>query len=332
MSRQLFEVMVRRQPGYELFLTVRFTTTSAYGALSLARKDWQESRPGTAFEVEDVRADELRGGRFTLIHPSTDRREGYSLARLTEDLLAKISDTEWTELEPVTEFGFRYLQIPATALGATPPSAAVRTRSPAPTPAPSTPPTPSAGGGSLLDRARHSGRLRGAAARPTESHSLPPSTPIQVAVATPPVTPAPPVTPVPPDTPAPPAGEAPLDDDVPETIGRMALPPKPRPVASASHSGTPSPGRRIAAPRGASSGSLPGSLPPRPVPVESSLADAAFDELGREDAVARLRAEMQKVWDLHLRLEEVERRLADSLQREADLLDLLQRWQAREAR
>ena len=166
-----FQITLRRQPGYELLLTVRLEVKKRYaGVLTLSRPGWQDDPPSRSREYRDVEASELRGGRFTLVHDGSERREGYSLARVTEQLLGRISADSWTELDPITEFGFRYLQIPEQALAATPAAAAVRTTVPqgASAPASVAPlsqarPSPAAssdrsssGRGSLLARARHS--------------------------------------------------------------------------------------------------------------------------------------------------------------------------------
>ena len=102
-----------------------------------------------------------------------------------------------------------------------------------------------------------------------------------------------------------------------------SLPPKPKPVAVASMSGTPAPSRAR------TPHSLPGAVPAAPVPVEASLVDLALAGLDADDLRARLLAEMSKVQDLHVRLAEAERRLSDSLERERDLLGMLQTWQER---
>jgi hypothetical protein len=324
-TRQSFEVMVRRQPGYELLLTVRFAVTGAHGILTLARRGWQDGKPATASEIADVTPGELRGGRFTLVYP-TDKREGYSLARLDETDLARLSDETWTELTPVTEFGFRYLQVPGTL----PESAPIAT--PAGVPArgravgqSSGPPADEAqaarpAAGSLLERAR-AGRARPAgASAPGVAVSVPAAVPVAAVTS----------------TPTPPASPPEPPEDVRST---PSLPPKPKPVASASASGTPATTTRTHGPTGPLSPphlglrveSSPRSTD-RPVPVEASLADAALDGLSLDEARRRLKEEMQKVWELHQRVEEAERRLAASVEREKDLLGVLSRWQERSTR
>ena len=253
-SKSLFTISLRRQPGYELLLTIRFESKKHTGVVSLSRPGWVDSTPARSKQIQDVEAAELRGGRFTLIHDGSERREGYSLARVTEQLLGRIPDNQWTELDPVTEFGFRYLQIPETALAGTPATATIRTNSPAPaaTPIPKDARIPQgqdqtsrpAGRSSLLERARHS---RGT--------SLPPVPSVVAAAAIVPETTL--------DGPSsPPAGvlQSTHGTDVRlaksgevEVRSVRSLPRKPKPVATASGSGTPAPSRMRVA------NSLPGA-------------------------------------------------------------------------
>ncbi len=330
-SKSLFTISLRRQPGYELLLTIRFESKKHTGVVSLSRPGWVDSTRSRSRQIQDVEAAELRGGRFTLIHDGSERREGYSLARVTEQLLGRIPDTQWTELDPVTEFGFRYLQIPEAALAGTPATATVRTKTPAPaaTPIPVGERAASgrvqtsrpAGRSSLLERARHS---RGT--------SLPPFPSVALAAS---VAPAPETTLDGPSSP--PAGvlQSTHGTDVRvassgevEVRSARSLPPKPKPVATASGSGTPAP----AASRSRPANSLPGAVPAPPVSVEASLADLALHSLSADALRMRLQAEMRKVQELHLRLSEAERRLGDSQERERDLLSILQTWQTRQTR
>ena len=62
-------------------------------------------------------------------------------------------------------------------------------------------------------------------------------------------------------------------------------------------------------------------------PVNPPLADAMLARLPKEQAVEYLRAEMQRVQELQLRVDELEAALVKSRNRERDLLALLQRWQ-----
>jgi hypothetical protein len=110
-----FKVYIRREPDYELRLTVRFEVTDGHGVLSLQRGEKKESPPSLVLEERDVAAKELRGGRF--IHVlAGGRRQSYALSRLTEETLQRVHEGKWTELEPLTEYGFRYLIVPESAL------------------------------------------------------------------------------------------------------------------------------------------------------------------------------------------------------------------------
>lgn len=329
-SKSLFTISLRRQPGYELLLTIRFESKKHMGVVSLSRPGWVDSNPSRSKEIRDIEAGELRGGRFTLIHDGSERREGYSLARVTEQLLGRISDNQWTELDPITEFGFRYLQIPEAALAGTPATAAVRTKSPGPPASPVTPiphdrpvaaasirTSRPAGRSSLLERARHS-----------RGNSLPPSPSVVAAAAA-----------VPENTldgpSSPPAGVLQSSYGASVRFGstraiearsNRSLPPKPKPVATASGSGTPAPSRMR------SPNSLPGAVPAAPVAVDASLADMALQALSPDALRMRLQTEMRKVQEMHLRLADAERRLVESQERERDLLSVLQTWQTRQTR
>ncbi|MEN0061618.1 MAG: hypothetical protein AAGA48_05675 [Myxococcota bacterium] len=62
------------------------------------------------------------------------------------------------------------------------------------------------------------------------------------------------------------------------------------------------------------------------VPMNPSLAQAALDQLSKEQALEYLRAEMAKVEDLSRKVAELEASLRRSAGREQDLLEVLARW------
>ena len=70
-------------------------------------------------------------------------------------------------------------------------------------------------------------------------------------------------------------------------------------------------------------------LPPDNVPVDPALAQAALARLDREGALRMLTMEMKKTSALHSRVSRLEEELAASRSREADLLEVLGRWQER---
>lgn len=310
-----FEVLVRRQPGYELMLTVRFTVQQHEGVVSLARTGWRDPRASRVGELTDVAPAELRGGRFTLVHSGSRKREGYSLARLTEDKLARIPDDRWTPLSAVTEMGFRYLTIPGASLAATPAAAAIRAQGPAGAEVAAPPgravarstatgpraTAPRATGGtrtgSLLDRARHGG-VRSAQQEAAASVSL--GVPVTDMQAVPEEL-------VDPTT----AGtrvRINANGDF-EIDGKTAAAP-----ATAKAAVVAAPAAAAARPAAPRPAARPAARPtPRPGELGMLSADALRGRL--EDAIERMA--------------ELEEQLRESHQRERDLLEVLQKWQDR---
>lgn len=248
-NQQPFRVYVRREGGYELSLTVRFEATDGHGILALQRRKNKETAPALVHEESEVGPTELRGGRFIHVLGSSGRRQSYALSRLAEDVLERLPDDHWIQLEPLTEYGFRYLVAPdaellpaqggKAAAQVAVPTAGVAVAAPRSTPRPSAPRDPEltaarpSGAPSALQRAM-------AAIRSTR----------------------------PPDRPQ-------------DTLSRRT--PRPAPTASVSA------GLRS---------------PPGPPPTGDATS-------------------------LQARIEDLERRLAESLKRERDLLDLLAKWQER---
>lgn len=234
-KNKAFRVYIRREPVNQLTLTVRFEMSEGHGMLSIRRDEGSNSAPSLVSEECDLGARELRAGRFVHVLSGSGRRQSYALSRLTEDLLQRLADDRWTELDALTEYGFRYLVVPEGELKeATPAGAPARI-------------------------------------------SLPPTDPELL-------------------------GLSPPETTAPSTLQRAmsALRPggqTPRPAPTARVSGG------LAAPVG------------RPPVITDS------DELDAMD-----------LDELRERLEVTERKLADSLTRERDLLEILQRWQEREIR
>ncbi len=117
---------------------------------------------------------------------------------------------------------------------------------------------------------------------------------------------------------------------VAEDIGRVAnLIKAPRPASVAPAGGlAKAPAEHMPeatlTPQGAST-----DIAPRQVPVAPALAESALDGLSLEQARDYLKAEMAKVEALHNHAARLERELAASRAREADLLEVLKRWQSR---
>lgn len=112
-------------------------------------------------------------------------------------------------------------------------------------------------------------------------------------------------------------------------VANLLKTPRPKSVASASASGTDSmPPQAELAP---AAEPLPdtAAVAPKQVPVASALAKSALEGLTLEEAREHLLAEMAKVDKLHAHAAALEQRLAASRAREADLLEVLKRWQSR---
>ncbi|MBW1877222.1 MAG: hypothetical protein JRJ84_02565 [Deltaproteobacteria bacterium] len=277
-----FKVYIRREPDYELRLTVRFEATDGHGVLSLQRAEKKESAPSLVLEERDVAARELRGGRFIHILAG-GRRQSYALSRLTVEVLKRVHDDKWTELEPLTEYGFRYLIVPESALmPGEDQSQAARVAVPD---GMSRPPAPVRGAtpGAVAARAsmgppRVSDRLSPSG---TDFH------------------------------PADPAG-------APSALQRAMSAIRSGRGGSTGEAG-PLDDLRQGTPRPAPTARLSGGSVTR-VPVPS---DAELEVLSREEAILRLK-------ELRTAVAALEKRMADSVARERDLLEVLARWRERE--
>lgn len=166
MDKSDFKVMVRRVPGYEPAVSLRFEMNEGYGELHVGER--KKTSPSAFGEVAEVSGEVVRVGRFVHVLASGRRRQSYALSRLDDDRLQRLPDDKWIELSPVTEFGIRYLELPALEGGATVATVQVAA-SASPTPERSATPTPAASassGDSLLSRVRsRSSSVQPAAAR-----------------------------------------------------------------------------------------------------------------------------------------------------------------------
>ncbi|MCB9678750.1 MAG: hypothetical protein H6737_26845 [Alphaproteobacteria bacterium] len=239
-----FRMWVRRDEGYESACTVRFETEHGRAVLSLRVPGREDPDPVSHYEEENIPPDALRQGRFVHVLPGGNRRS-YALSRLTPDLLEKLPGSRWVELEPLTEFGFRYMIFPKDL-----PIGDANTAVAAPAPAAPAPAAPTAA--------------------------------------------------------AAPAAAAPA--------GQAVQAKRPAPVAKAG----------AAAP---AAGQVP-ARPARQTPMAPELAHEALSQLSHQAAIQHLKMEMAKVEALHQRVDELERRLASSQERERDLLNVMQKWQA----
>ena len=285
MEKSDFRVMVRRVPGYEPTVSLRFEMREGYGELHVGER--RRASPSALGEVAEVGGEAVRGGRFVHVLASGRRRQSYAFSRLDDDRLQRLPDDKWVELAPVTEFGIRYLDLPdLPALESPGKAVAVQVSS---TPAParaaaSASPPPSdaraaSDGGSLLGRVRATGGTASARA----STSAPAAASVAAAPAA--------------ERQAQPGASATTRSPPP---ARVAGPAEPRPP-----------------------------LAPRGVAVSESIGKEAVDKMSTTALKQALLAEMAKVDALHEALDDASRRLEASMQREQDLVAVIQRWSQR---
>lgn len=282
-----FQVLIRREPGYEFRVSLRFEVESGLGILGLREPGRSEASPSPHGEETEVPGNIIQASRFIHIPRGSQRRNSYAFSRMSPELIERLPGSTWVELQPVTEYGFRYLTLPATsAISAQP--AAVRV----PAGRSSSPVAPVRSGTPPMAR-MHTPR----------TSSAPPSGPrLQRA----------------------PRASTPHQNTPRSQVPRQA----PRQLA---HEFQQAPDRRSPTPPPAPAHRpAPQGLPPKPMPMDPALGEAALRALSRDKAIAILRNEMAKTADLHRRLEDLGGKLAAAQARERDLLEVLRRWQERE--
>lgn len=111
LSDDPFRLWIRREESQELKLTVRFEAEHGMGMLGLRVQGRTDPAPTSHYEEMAIDNDVLRGGRFVHILPNGPRRS-YALSRITTEIVSALPTDKWIELEPITEYGFRYLVFP----------------------------------------------------------------------------------------------------------------------------------------------------------------------------------------------------------------------------
>lgn len=111
-SGAAFVFHIRRESLYEDTLVVRFEVLDGgMGVLGLRKPGRTDPAPSLHSEESGIGVEHLRGGRF--VHVVTGgSRQSYALSRVTAELVQKIEENEWVTLDPITEYGFRYLVPP----------------------------------------------------------------------------------------------------------------------------------------------------------------------------------------------------------------------------
>ena len=354
-----FQIELRREPGYELRVNVRFRVLNGLGVLALPGRGRPDSAPVQLGDESDISADALRAGRF--VHHVTDaRRQAYSFSRLTPDLLARVPDDRFLQLEATTEFGFRYIVL---AEELPPPSTVVSIRMPpsgkTPVPVDRVPRmSPAAVGDSrsLLERTRGRGENTpvegtpspglsfGAIGKLEDGHQDEP-------IEKPPLFQEPsgvmPLGLLPGSQLAMPSPEPEHPPQEPKSWVSQPVQPPPPPPAPPELAGPAALGP-IAAPRGVpSAGEVakvssrvpslppeapsgePSPIPTRPKPLEGPLNASRGDEATEDDAWRLLEAKVVENDRLLQHIARLERHLAERARREKELLKLLTAWQGR---
>jgi len=106
-----FRMWLRREENYDSTCAVRFEAEHGRALLSMRMPGRQDPEATSHYEEESITMDALRQGRFIHVLPGGNRRS-YTLSRLTAELINRLPTNRWVELEPLTEFGFRYLVFP----------------------------------------------------------------------------------------------------------------------------------------------------------------------------------------------------------------------------
>lgn len=105
-----FEVFVRRDSSPDR-LVFRFECKEGMGVLGIRKADRTDPQPSSVYQESDIDPDHLKVGRF--VHVLTSgQRQSYALSRIDREVGKRLPDSAWVELEPLTEYGFRYLIVP----------------------------------------------------------------------------------------------------------------------------------------------------------------------------------------------------------------------------
>jgi hypothetical protein len=112
---QLFEVFARRESADDGHLVIRFECKDGMGVLGIRKIGRTDPAPSTVYQEADIDAESLRAGRFVHVMGS-GQRQSYALSRLSPEIAARLPFDAWVELQPHTEYGFRYLVAPEERL------------------------------------------------------------------------------------------------------------------------------------------------------------------------------------------------------------------------
>ena len=110
-----FEVHARRESASDNRLVIRFECKEGMGILGIRKIDRTDPGPSTVYQEGEIDPESLRAGRFVHVL-SNGQRQSYALSRLTPDTAARLPADAWVELQPHSEYGFRYLVAPEDKL------------------------------------------------------------------------------------------------------------------------------------------------------------------------------------------------------------------------
>lgn len=112
---QPFDVFVRQEASDDVRLVIKFECKEGMGVLGIRKVDRVDPAPSAVYQEADVDPESLRAGRFVHVLGS-GQRQSYALSRLTPEIAGRLPTDAWVELQPHTEYGFRYLVVPEEAL------------------------------------------------------------------------------------------------------------------------------------------------------------------------------------------------------------------------
>jgi len=110
-AQSQFQIYVRRLPGYELSLSLKFKVANEMGVIAVRQPGRPEPAASTAAEATELDVGVLQASRFIHIPRGSTRRNSFAFSRLSAEALERLPEGDWVELQPVTEYGFRYLVI-----------------------------------------------------------------------------------------------------------------------------------------------------------------------------------------------------------------------------
>ncbi len=110
-----FQVFARRGSDSSDRLVLRFECQVGMGVLGIRKAGRTDPAPSTNYEEAEIEPGSLRAGRFVHVL-SSGQRQSYALSRIGAEVARQLPSQAWVELQPHTEYGFRYLVATETDL------------------------------------------------------------------------------------------------------------------------------------------------------------------------------------------------------------------------